>query len=493
MKRDTTTACFMRNQLRYLSLLTAVFLSGIASLASATADSARYAVVVSRETQADAAWAKVVDALREKHTATVFTFREEPEETLPALREQHPRFVCFVAQPREATREFGVRVHQLTRRFDDDPYADCFWGILTGYDAANALKIAQHREPLTVRKVASGTELAMDMVEEGVWYCELKQGRMVRKEPGGVAAELKGPADTTKALVDSLNEYQADLFVTSGHATERDWMIGFRYQNGFFKHADGRLYALDTEGKRFPIQSPNPRVYLPIGNCLMGHIDQPDCMALSWFNSAGVLQMPGYTVPTWYGYMGWGLLDYFVEQPGRYTLTEAFFANHHALIHRLATFFPELIEAKTDANGRLTTRATPSAAAKAARLTANDARGLVFDRDFVVFYGDPAWQARMAERPKAFEQTLSEAEGVFTFTIKPNRGAASFQPINTNGSQRGGRPFVAFLPQRIRNFKVIEGADLQPVITDDFILVPNPVECDPDRSYRVVFTAERIP
>ena len=80
----------------------------------------------------------------------------------------------------------------------------------------------------------------------------------------------------------------------------------------------------------------------------------------------------------------------------------------------------------------------------------------------------------------------SEAE------VKPNRGADSFKPINTNGSQRGGRPFIAYLPHRVRDVKVVAGAELNPVITDDFILVPNPGQCDPAKSYRVVFTASPI-
>ena len=39
---------------------------------------------------------------------------------------------------------------------------------------------------------------------------------------------------------------------------------------------------------------------------------------------------------------------------------------------------------------------------------------------------------------------------------------------------------------------MIEGADLKPVISDDFILVPNPRVCDPARKYRVVFQAVRV-
>jgi zinc protease len=482
----------MNTTLLILPAAAALLVGGGFSLAAAESRPADYAIVVSQKTRSDAGWASVVDTLREKHRAAVVSYATNVLEALPDLKQQFPRYVCFVAPPAEATRPFVAEVHRLTRRFDDDPYTDCFWGILTGYDAANARRIAQFREPLTVRKVASGTELAMDMVEQGVWFCELKQGRMVRKEPGQAAVEQKGPDDTTKALVDTLNEYHADLFVSSGHATERDWMIGFRYKNGFFKHENGQLYGLDTQGRKFPVQSPNPKVYLPIGNCLMGHIDRPDCMALAWMNSAGVHQMLGYTLPTWYGYMGWGVLDYFVEQPGRYTLTEAFFANHHALTHRLATGFPDMLHAAPDAQGQVAARPSLSAEAKAAGLTPNDARGLVFDRDVVAFYGDPAWAARLADRPGAFGQKLTRTADTYLFEITPQRGADSFKPINRNGSQRGGRPFVAFLPHRIREAKVIEGADLKPVITDDFILVPNPLECDVTRKYRVLFRAEEV-
>lgn len=452
-----------------------------------------HALVAAQQTLADPNWKAVADAVAAKHGNRVLSFTNSVFETLPALRAHFPRYVCFVAPPETVTRQFVTDVHRLARRVDDDPYADFFWGILTGYDAANALRIARQHEPLIIRRVASGTELPMDMVDEGVWYCELNKNRMVRKEPGKRAVELEGPDDTTEALVKSLCEYRADLFVTSGHATERDWQIGFRYRNGFFKHADGMLVGQDTRGNTFPIRSPNSKVYLPVGNCLMGHIDQRDCMATAWMNSAGVCQMLGYIQPTWYGYMGWGVLDYFVEQPGRYTLTEAFFANHHALVHRLVTFFPELAGADADAAGRASVPIKVNEKAKAAGLTQNDARGLVFDRDFVAFYGDPGWAARMADRPKAFDQKISMQDGSYVFEVMPRRGPDSFDAVNRNGSQRGGRPFVAYLPHRIRNAQVIEGADLEPVITDDFILVPNPRVCDPAKTYRVVFRAERMP
>ena len=51
---------------------------------------------------------------------------------------------------------------------------------------------------------------------------------------------------------------------------------------------------------------------------------------------------------------------------------------------------------------------------------------------------------------------------------------------------------VQFLPQRVQGVQVLEGDELRPVITDDFVLIPNPRECDPARKYVVRFRAERV-
>jgi len=423
-----------------------------------------YAVVVKKSTAEDAKWQKVVAALKDKHNASIITYDASVDESLAALKRLFPRHTCFVAKPEDAGRAFVAQVHQLTRKLDDDPYTDTFWGILTGYDADNALAIASHSEPLVVKKVASGTEFATEMVTEGQWFDELVKNKHVKKESGGKAEELKGPDDTTKPLVDLLNSYQADLMITSGHASERDWNIGYRFRSGQFRCADGRLYGLDTQRAKHPIDSPNPKVYMPIGNCLMGHVKDRDAMALAWMNSAGVKQMLGYTIPTGYGYGGWGCLDYFVEQPGRYTFTEAFLANHHALIHRMN-------DPATDRRTQLRLRG---------------------DRDVVAFYGDPKWSAKMAEMPKYYDQKLDIKDGTYTLTITPNRGEDSFKPVNTNGSERGWRPIVQFLPHRIKDVEIAAGEDLNPVVTDDFILVPNPRECDPDREYVVRFKANQL-
>ncbi|MBM4089120.1 MAG: hypothetical protein FJ276_06790 [Planctomycetes bacterium] len=428
-----------------------------------------YAVVVSQATLRLPDWKRVTDVLVAKHGGRLVAY-DQLTQAQKELARTRPRYACFVATPEETTRQFVADVHRLTRRLDDDLYTDVCWGILTGYDADCALRIAGHKEPLVIRRVAAGTEVELSLCDEGVWYCELQRGKMVRKERGKAPEQQQVPADTTKALVDTLNDYKAQLFVTSGHATERDWQIGFRYRNGHFRCQDGQLFGADTKGQRFPIHSDNPKVYLPVGNCLMGHIDGPQAMALAFMNSAAVYQMAGYTVPTWYGYAGWGMLDYFVEQPGRFTLSEAFFANQQALLHMLETRHPA--DARSDpAPGEVR------------------GNGLLHDRDVLAFYGDPAWEARMQPGDLAWDQVLTCHGTTYSLVITPRRGLDSFRPINTNGSQRGGRPIVAILPHRVRDVRVLEGQELKPVVTENFVLVPLPEHREVDRAYKVVFQA----
>src|SRR5205807_1590831 len=99
------------------------------------------------------------------------------------------------------------------------------------------LRIAAIKEPLVIHRVSAGTEVELNACDEGLWYSELTRGKMVKKAAGKAPADEDGPADSTKALVDSLNDYRAQLFITSGHATERDWQIGYSYRNGQFRSA----------------------------------------------------------------------------------------------------------------------------------------------------------------------------------------------------------------------------------------------------------------
>lgn len=96
----------------------------------------------------------------------------------------------------------------------------------------------------------------------------------------------------------------------------------------------------------------------------------------------------------------------------------------------------------------------------------------------------------MAPGKLAFKQTLTESNGTYTFIVTPDQGSSSFATVNNNGSQRGGRPFIQFLPKRLKNAKIQESRNLKAIVSDDFILAERPKNCDPALEYKVVFTAE---
>lgn len=174
-------------------------------------------------------------------------------------------------------------------------------------------------------------------------------------------------------------------------------------------------------------------------------------------------------------------------------MAEAFLANQLALTHRLEEHFPDLARLDTPPGSMPRVSVKLSESARAAGLSQQDGVGLLHDRDVVAFYGDPAWAARMAPGPLSFEQTLTEPEpGVYELTVKPLLQEKSFQPVNKNGSQRGGRPIVQFLPRRIGTAKVESGSELQPVITDNFILVPLESFRDSSQTYRIRFAAPAV-
>lgn len=443
-----------------------------------------YAIVVSKDTLADEAWKAVCDALVAKYDGRVVTWEKDVTEARAALAEAMPNYACFVARPAECGLEFVVAVHRLTRRLDADPYTDCLWAILTGYDADDALRIARRAEPLVLRNVLSGTVGGkVKPFEAGAVFSETKAGAMRVKGNGDQWQDQDGPQDSTKAIVDYFNDEKPDCFITSGHATEHDWQMGYSYKNGQFRCKDGQLFGLDTANQKYPIDSPNPKVYLPVGNCLIGHVSGRDSMVTALIHSAGVVQMFGYIVPTWYGKGGWGIQDIYLDQPGRFTLAEAFFANTQAMLHEMRQRFPDKagvdferydLERRRGLLGELVQRH----GLKGGR----DELGLLWDRDTVAFYGDPAFDARPVRGSLEWDQRLTVAGDRYTLALScRSDGRWPKQPV------------FAFLPHRVdaASVEISTGKDAKPVVTDNFLLVPLEGDFAAGDEIKIVFTARR--
>jgi len=435
-----------------------------------------YAVVVSKDTLGREPWKAVCDALAAKYDGRVVAWEKDVTEVREALAGALPNYVCFVARPAECGRDFIVAVHRLTRRLDADPYGDCLWAVLTGYDADDALRIARRAEPLVLRKVLSGTSGGkVEPFESGIVFKERKAGALRVKEKGGAWHDQDGPKDSTKAIVDYFNQEKPDCLITSGHATEHDWQIGYAYKDGQLRCDNGQLFGLDLQKQKHLIHSPNPKVYLPVGNCLIGHVPGRNCMVTAFIHSAGVVQMFGYTVPTWYGKGGWGIQEVYLLQPGRWTLSEAFFINTQAMLHELRRRFPN----KTDVEPK---RYDVGLIARTHQIRDRDCLGLLWDRDTVAFYGDPAFEARPVRGNLAWDQRLTVAGNRYTLALS----------CRTDG-QWPKQPVFAFLPRRIdaTSVEVSAGGNVQPVVTDTFVMVPLEGKFKAGDTVTLTFTAKR--
>lgn len=442
----------------------------------------RYVVVARAQLLSDPAWKAVTEALLTKHSAVLVTYPTDVRESLLALSAHRPDYVAFLATPDEAKPAFVWTVHRMMRELDEDPWSDAIWGIVTGYTAEDALRMAQETEPLTIERGASGTGGggSLGPFASGFASNEGKQYAFSLKVDGAVTEREEKP-DCIKALVDGFNTLRPQCFMTSGHATPKDWTAGYTFKGGQFRCDKGQLFGLDTNGKRYDIQAPEPKIYLPAGNCLIGGIPEPDCMATAFMHTGGVRQMFGYTVVTWFGYGGWGIKDLFLGQPGRFTFSEAAWLNHQSLLHQLVTkhaLFANLVMPTYNHNimdrvlGYVTQRHGMQGDPK-------ETLGLLWDRDVVAFYGDPAWEARMPSPQGGlpWSQTFTEDNGRIVFTIK-----------TATSGEWPGRPVMARLPKRLRDIQVLEGAEFHPVVADDFILVPLSGKFEAGYTARVVFS-----
>ena len=420
-----------------------------------------YAILCSRET--DNVWAKVVELLKQKYElkwpgkVEKYVYDGNAlESCLPQLRETRPAYCCVVARHSECTPDLVHRVHRLVREIDEsNPFGDAVWGILTGSNEEDVL-FSVRQEALVVRRVLGGTSVDLAKVESGAWYNEGKACNYHYKKRGGSATQGQCPQDTTKILVDLLSEKRdvaadtgVDMMITSGHATENDWQIGYRYKNGQFRCPSGQLVGIDREGKTHQFQhSGSPKLLSAAGNCYMGLIRKPHCMALAWMHSIGVVQMTGYLVGTWYGYMGWGVHNYFFN-PGMYSFSESFFANNQALIEKL--------------NGEIQGLSGEDQLSGPSR----DCQGLLYDKDNVAFYGDPAYDARLLAQPDLCSYSFDVTELPVAGDDRLDEGWRKFS-LTVAVRKKISRPPIYLFPSSARDYKLLEG---DAVVTCRFVLI----------------------
>ncbi|MFH1227025.1 MAG: transglutaminase domain-containing protein [Planctomycetota bacterium] len=408
-----------------------------------------YAIIVSRATREDADWGKVVDAFAAKYDARIFTYEEtDPAGVIKELINYAPQYVAFIAKQTEAMRKFVFRAKQMMRVLDADPYEDAPWGIITGYNYEDCLRMAKE-DKLVIHKALSGVGSGwLDCFNEGLAFSEGEKNAMFVKQPGKPLERQVGPDDTTKSFVDALNTDEYQMMSTSGHATERDWQIGYSYPNGMLLSKGGKLSGRDLSGQTYPITTTNSKVYYSPGNCLIAHISNENCMALAWIHS-GANQFFGHTLSQGQPCYAWNIVNYFMVLEGRFTYAESVY------LHQVAADFTK----------------APSVCCHS-----------------TVFYGDPVWEARVAsEREAPYTQSIKfdKAGNKVTITI-----AADFKQDYED------QPVAAFLPEPIQKQKteLISGveAGLGVLALDNVVLI-NVGKRKKEDKVQVVITAELLP
>ena len=277
----------------------------------------RFAVVASEETLRLPEWRAVADALAEKHAAEAHTeiVAAFPTNCLERLRSLRPRFVAFLMRHDEFDNSTLVALKRMMRDIDADPYEDAIWGIVTGPDAATAMRIASSRSPRRIDSALATTGMGADAADgpvtvvsdafpKGEWWAKSAEGNIERhSETGSLHSVFAG----------AWRDIDPQLVLTSSHATEHNLEMPFSLgnivaTNGIFAAAPEVAWT----GEYAPLAAPSrEKVWLAPGNCLIAnHADEHD-MVMTALSFGKANQFAGYIKPTWFGFAGWTTWRYF--------------------------------------------------------------------------------------------------------------------------------------------------------------------------------------
>ncbi len=454
-----------------------------------------YAVIITEATAALPDWKTVADTLIAKYPGAKLCIVPDFAQATceKALIGANARYAAYVARPEEMGRADINNLHRAARRIDEDPWGDCMWGIVTGYSAADAQRIAEGKEPLIIKRLLGTTNVHYAPYEHSCcitdWHGSpiLEQTGYQEPEARTVSPDSEeGKVDLQSIFARQLSTEKPQLIVTASHATQ--YNLEMPFGRGLILAKDNRFHTLprplfphyksalrqvmrgeDTqaiaklaEAKQLPAIEPDQtaRVWLAAGNCLFGDANYTNqSMVVTALSAYTCNQVVGYTVPSWYGEGGWGTLSLFVSNTTGTSLAEAWFLNNQFLLYKTMQVDQNLLKAEFN-DDRVTRNLQISINQSGATITpqnAKDAVGLVHDRDTVAFYGDPAWSA-----------SVDSSHAPAPYSVKWDSPTACTITANQDAK---GRCAIWF-----PNADVARGCTTcnipHAVLTDDFLLIP---------------------
>lgn len=452
-----------------------------------------YVVVANVSLKNDSAWLKVVERLAEIHAAEIVYYANNPIRIKTDLQRLKPRYVAFVDPPESIGMRYIIDLNRMCRSIDDDIYADYQWGIITGYTAGAALSLVENGTVPTVLKTALTTTGVGDAgFERYAGISDGVNGQITERPAVGAEAKVYQiePDNVFEKFFEFYENYDPDIIFSSSHATE--YNLEMPFGTGQLVPFEGRLCGMFANNeRRFLHQSNKPKVYFPVGNCLIGNVkNTKESMAVAWLSSEGVTALLGYVVPTWYGRGGWGALRMWNASPGRYTLAEAFFLNQQAMQYEMSRWGDVYRTLPFPHEPFSTPERFNSVIQGAETVLRNyispvgfkvDHVGMWYDQDVMAYYGDPKWNAH--------QQKQSGISDGFTIDCEV-KGAKCILTINTaswfalDPNKKDRQPLSYIFPRRLNNPRLAKGVMLDGVVADDFILIYNP-NFEPGQTYRI--------
>jgi hypothetical protein len=414
-----------------------------------------YAVIIKQATYNDPDWQAVADALLARYGGQLFIWENSLNEVQDDVAQYYPSHIGFICDISTASPSFVQNsIWPFTRALDDDAYCDAVWGIITGYNAQDALNLVSGPTGFEVKTCIGGTTSCnVNYYTQGISTSEATYNRYYVKYPDAleVIEFNDGPTDRTEWLVTMVNEgvdifdYDpVDIFVTSGHGNHNQWQLHYPTsgQEGFFRSNNGQAYGDPYSGPDINIDSDNPKIFFGLGNCNIGQIMGGSSMAPAWIHTAGAYQYTGYLI----GEGGsscqhGGTKAYFYKVARSNTWAESYFLSNIALKFDML-------------NG------TPGASPP--------------DLNGSALYGDPGMDIKMSNEgvfmEPLFTNELTINEGTerdtITYRITMNReGNPGFT------SKWGERHPAIILPFQAEDIQIIYTDAIAVVVEDNFALM----------------------
>ncbi|HJA14890.1 MAG TPA: hypothetical protein H9796_07400 [Candidatus Butyricimonas faecavium] len=444
-----------------------------------------YVIVANQSLVRSQEWSEVISYLRKQHEAEVVYYLNSPSEVKEKLQRLRPRYVAFVERPEQIGLQYVLRVNRMSREIDEDMYVDFRWGIITGYDAAGALRLVKNaRNPLIIRSALSTTTGVKDSYFDNfALISDSKDGEVIVKTGNESNVDTLAPEEILSKFCSLYETFDPDAIFTASHATEQN--LEMPYSRGNIKSENGKLYAVLSGEKIFFKESRKPRVYFPVGNCLIGNVNNTrESMAIAWLNSADITGMLAYVVPTWYGVGGWGTLKVWMDSPGQYSLADAFFINMQLMQLQLEKWNPafkeikfphETIQSEVRMNNLLGRMIQKIVQVTGIEEPTKDHLGTLYDEDVMVYFGDPKWDVRL----QAMDSMMVDYS--IDFQNYKKRCVLTLITENWFDSKRE-IPCSFIFPYRLNRPRLVSKENIQAVLTDDFILLYN---LEPGRTYRL--------